>query len=156
MKTSSNWFIRSIRTFHERHEGLKNAVHNGMRYPLPKWGRIAMGAVYFTIPVVGGYQIMQWAIRKSHDEIGEHGERLPVKEMQGLGDKRRIISPTAAATSSTNDGGEREIKLQRVGAGGWGGGVHLTVSDAETQKRNNEKFKRMLNKIRRGEDDTGK
>jgi hypothetical protein len=98
-----------------------------------------MGGVYFTIPVVGGYQIMQWAIRKSHKEIGEHGERLPVKELQGLGDKR--LSP------------ENRQELQRVGAGGWGGGVHLAVSDVETQKRNTEKFKRMLQKIRRDENE---
>ena len=146
--------MRSIRTFNERHERIKNAVHNGMRYPLPKWGRVVMGAVYFTIPVVGGYQIMQWAIRKSHAEIGEHGERLPVKELQGLGDKRRIISSSSTTTSSSSlhsGGGRQETELQRVGAGGWGGGVHLTVSDVETQKRNNEKFKRMVKKIHRDE-----
>lgn len=81
---------------------------------------------------------MQWAISKSHVEIGEHGERLPIKEMQGLGDKR--ISAQS---------GEAE----RVGAGGWGGGVNLAKSDIDTQRRNNEKFKRMLRKIHNDERD---
>ena len=60
-------------SFHQRHERLKNYVHNGFRYPLPPWGRAVMGFVYFSLPVVIGYPVMQWAISKSHAEIGERG-----------------------------------------------------------------------------------
>jgi len=60
--------------FHDRHERLKNYVHNGFRVPLPPWGRAVMGFVYFSLPVIGGYYVMQWAISKSHEEIGERGK----------------------------------------------------------------------------------
>ena len=66
--------MEAYTTFHERHERLKNYVHNGFRYPLPRWGQRVMGFVYFTLPVIGGYHVMQWAISKSHEEIGERGK----------------------------------------------------------------------------------
>lgn len=119
------WFGRSLRTFHERHERLQRFVHEGMRVPLPRWGRFLMGCVYFTIPVVGGMSVMNWSIGKAHAAIGESGERLPQKyaHRQGLvGDA--IVTP---------DG-----ETKKVGAGGWGGGVHLAVSDEETQRRNRQ------------------
>ena len=62
-----------IHRFNEAHERLKHRVHNGWRYPLPPWGRVIMGGAYFTIPIVGGWYIMQWAISKAHNSIGERG-----------------------------------------------------------------------------------
>lgn len=73
-KKTMEAILRGLRTFHEKHEKLKHTVHTAWRYPLPKWGQYAMGCFYFTIPVVGGWYVMQWAISKSVDEIGEHGE----------------------------------------------------------------------------------
>ena len=125
-----NWFVAGVRDFQVRHNRLKKAVHEGWRYPLPRWGQAAMGFVYFCIPVVGGYFVMQWAISKSHESIGERGELLKVKEVQGIGDMRVIDT----------DSGE----MERVGAGGWGGGVHLAVSDVETQRKNREKLDKFL------------
>ncbi len=71
-------FLRGLKTLHEKHEKLKHTVHTAWRYPLPKWGQYAMGCVYFTIPVVGGWYVMQWAISKSVEEIGERGELVDV------------------------------------------------------------------------------
>lgn len=122
--------LNFLRDLHLRHERLKKSIHEGWRYPLPPWGRAVMGFIYFSIPVVGGWHVMQWAIAKSHASIGEQGERLPVKTVQGIGDK--VI------------GEDGRVETQ-VGAGGWGGGVNLAVSDEETQKRN----RRMLNKFLR-------
>ena len=62
---------------------------------------------------------MQWAISKSHESIGERGEKLLIKDVEGLGDKAVI-------------GGERT----RVGAGGMGMGVKLARSDEKDQTRN--------------------
>jgi hypothetical protein len=83
-----------------------------------------MGGVYFTIPVVGGYYVMQWAISISHETIGEHGELLDEKKIQGIGDKR--INTTTGTMEKVGGGG----------AGGWGGGVKLAVSDEKTQMQN--------------------
>jgi hypothetical protein len=47
-----------------------------------------MGCFYFSIPLVGGHYVMQWAISKSHESIGEQGEKLQVKDLQGFGNKR--------------------------------------------------------------------
>lgn len=90
----------ALRTFHERHEKLKHTVHTvsardslcqggnsrmthhlttltipshpaqAWRYPLPTWGRYAMGCFYASIPIVGGWYVMQWAISRSVEEIG--------------------------------------------------------------------------------------
>mmetsp|Transcript_6391 Transcript_6391/g.9739 ORF Transcript_6391/g.9739 Transcript_6391/m.9739 type:complete len:152 (+) Transcript_6391:152-607(+) len=108
-----------IRRLNERHEALKNYVHTAFRYPLPTWGRHAMGFVYFTIPIIGGYNVMQWAISKSHESIGERGEKLEIKSVTGLGDKRIV------------DG-----KEETIGSGGYGGGVRLAVSDEKFQRQN--------------------
>jgi hypothetical protein len=114
---------RLLHEFSIRHERLKHAIHNGFRYPLPRWGRFVMGCIYFSIPVVSGWYVMQWAIHQSHKSIGEHGELLPQKELQGLGDR-------------TVDARGNELKVG--GPEGWGGGVRLAVSDETTQQRNRE------------------
>ena len=49
-----------------------------------------MGCIYFSIPVVGGWHVMQWAIGKSHDSIGPKGEKLRIKEVEGI-DRNWII-----------------------------------------------------------------
>lgn len=129
------WLFSAIRNFHQRHERLKHTVHTAWRYPLPRWGRVIMGCVYFSIPVVGGYQIMQWAISKSHESIGKRGEFLPKKEIQGIGDKRIL-----------EDGTE-----EKVGAGGVGGGVRLAVSDPKTQTQNRQMLEAFFRQQRRKE-----
>jgi hypothetical protein len=123
-----------LRKFQERHERLKNYVHNGFRYPLPPWGRNVMGFVYFCIPVVGGYYVMQWAIGRSHRSIGPRGELLKQKEIQGIGDKRVLDNGT----------------LQEVGGPkGILGGVKLAVSDAKTQEINNKNLRLFLKQERK-------
>lgn len=121
-------FWRILQEIHVRHERLKNYVHNGFRYPLPPMGQAAMGFFYFLIPVVGGWHVMQWAIARAHDSIGERGENLAQKQIQGIG-RQRV----------TNDG-----EKFSVGAGGWGGGVRLSESDEETQEKNKRKLLRFL------------
>ena len=140
--------------FHERHERLKNYVHNGFRYPLPKWGRAVMGFVYFSMPIIGGYHVMQWAISKSHESIGVRGtlhwqweswlagrvlmkrcflgEKLQKKQIEGIGDKVIV------------DG-----EAKKVGAGGLGGGVNLAVSSETVQERNQRMLKKFLKKQRK-------
>lgn len=69
---------------------------------------------------------MQWAIGKSHDSIGPKGEKLRIKEVEGIGDQTTI-----------------EGETKKVGAGGIGMGVRLAVSDKDDQQRS----KKMLNKV---------
>lgn len=71
---------------------------------------------------------MAWATEKSKQSIGEHGERLPVHSAQNMGNQRVM--------------GDGEV--QKVGAGGWGGGVHLAVSDEETQKKTQRQIRKFL------------
>jgi hypothetical protein len=94
-----------------------------------------MGCVYFSIPVVGGYQVMQWAISKSHESIGKHGELLPQKEIEGIGDCRVLQDGTH----------------ERVGAGGVGGGVRLAVSDEQTRVQNKKMLQAFFRQQRRKE-----
>ena len=89
-----------------------------------------MGCFYASIPIVGGWYVMQWAIGKSVDEIGERGEKLRHKDLRGFGNKTVI------------DGRE-----EAIGAGGKLGGVHLATGDSSTQENN----KLMLNALFRKE-----
>jgi hypothetical protein len=45
----------------ERHEALKESIHN-FRMPLSPMGVRIMKVVYFTTPIIGGWYIMQAAI----------------------------------------------------------------------------------------------
>jgi hypothetical protein len=173
------WFMNAYLAFHKRHESVKNYVHNGFRYPLPPWGRTLMGFVYFSLPVIGGYHVMQWAISKSHEEIGERGtsqlflgeayavnnkknriessigplvshlclahfpffsfvsgEKLRNKQIEGIGDKVMIDNATG-------------VTKKKVGAGGWGGGVNLAVSNETIQEKNQRMLKKFLKKQRK-------
>jgi len=69
------------------------------------------------------------AISKSHESIGEKGEKLKQKTLQGIGNKAII-------------NGE-EVK---VGAGGYLGGVRLAVSDESVREKNNRMLKAFLKK----------
>lgn len=91
-----------------------------------------MGCFYASIPIVGGWYVMQWAISRSVEEIGERGEKLDVARLSGNGDRTVI------------DGVE-----QKVGAGGRYGGVNLAKSDENTQKNNRQMLEAMFRKERR-------
>jgi hypothetical protein len=129
--SQSSWFLEKLRRFHQGHERLKHRVHNGMRVPLPFWGRVIMGTIYFSVPVATGWYLLQWTTKKSQESMEER--LLPFKKVQGLGDKRL-----------DSDG-----QMIKIGAGGWGGGVHLAVSDEATQKLNNEMWNKLVKQQRR-------
>mmetsp|Transcript_9216 Transcript_9216/g.11620 ORF Transcript_9216/g.11620 Transcript_9216/m.11620 type:complete len:145 (+) Transcript_9216:68-502(+) len=124
--------LDAARGFNERHERLKNYVHTAWRVPLPRWGQVLMGCFYFSVPVVGGWHVMQWAISKAHDSIGEKGEKLKIKDVQGIGDSKKM------------DG-----EMKRIGAGGVGMGVRLAVSDQDDQDRSKKMLEKMLNRARK-------
>mmetsp|Transcript_9949 Transcript_9949/g.12535 ORF Transcript_9949/g.12535 Transcript_9949/m.12535 type:complete len:151 (+) Transcript_9949:40-492(+) len=124
--------LNAARKFNERHERLKKHVHTAWRVPLPKWGRVVMGCIYFSIPVVGGWNVMQWAIGRAHDSIGEKGEKLRIKDVQGIGDQTVFNGET-----------------KRIGAGGVGMGVKLAVSDEHDQERSKKMLAKMLRKAKK-------
>lgn len=75
---------------------------------------------------------MEWAKSKSVDEIGARGEKLREKKLQGYGNKTVI------------DG-----KMESIGAGGWGGGVHLAMSDEDTREKNRVMLEAMFKRERK-------
>lgn len=75
---------------------------------------------------------MEWAKSKSVDEIGARGEKLREKKLQGFGNKTVI------------DG-----KVESIGAGGWGGGVHLAISDEDTREKNRAMLEAMFKRERK-------
>ena len=50
--------MRYLKDLREKHENLKKRIH-AFRLPLSPAGQKVMGFVYFTIPVIVGYYIMQ-------------------------------------------------------------------------------------------------
>lgn len=75
---------------------------------------------------------MQWAISKSVDEIGERGEKLERKELMGFGNKTIING-----------------REEKIGAGGWYGGVNLAMSDSSTQENNRIMLEAMFRRERK-------
>jgi hypothetical protein len=71
-------------------------VHN-FRIPLSPAGRRVAQVVYFSIPVIGGYFIMDWATSKAREEIEFQGESEAAPEDRGrvLGNMR--VDPEARA-----------------------------------------------------------
>jgi hypothetical protein len=129
----------ALREFSKRHERLKKTVHESFRVPLPRWGRWIMGGVYFTLPILGGYHVMQWAISKSHQSIGVRGEFLPRE-------RKELLDDSSSTRLRGSVVGDRRADGTTVGAGGWGGGVRLAVSDEETQRKNRSKLDKFLKK----------
>ena len=124
---SSNWLADQISNFHNGHERVKNAVHSYWRQntilsPKGRFGKVAMSCFYFSLPVVFGYVVVNKVVE---------GSESTVRERIGDGSFR-----------DTTDS-------PKIGAGGWGGGVHLVASDRDTQERNRINLERFLKKQRK-------
>lgn len=59
----------------KRHQELKERIH-AFRIPLSSNGQRFMGFVYFTIPIISGYFLMQYVISIADKNIGERGSKL--------------------------------------------------------------------------------
>jgi hypothetical protein len=80
---SQSWWLTKIHDFNQAHTRLKHTVHTTWKYPLPPWGRFAMGCLYFSMPVVAGYYVSIWAVSKSEATVQErfgHGGTLIMNE----------------------------------------------------------------------------
>ncbi len=75
---------------------------------------------------------MQWAIGRAHESIGEKGEKLKIKDVQGIGNQTML-------------NGEKRT----VGGGGVGMGVKLAVSDELDQERSKKMLAKMLKKAKK-------
>ena len=71
--------MQNVSELAEKHERLKKRIHN-FRIPLSKNGQRVMFVVYFSIPIVVGYNVMQWAIGKSAENLGAEGELLKSRQ----------------------------------------------------------------------------
>lgn len=142
-KRKESWLLTKIHQFNQAHNRLKHTVHTAWRYPLPPWGRTVMGFVYFSIPVIIGYGISNYAISISESTVKERFENKDTNRVQGLGD--RIVVPEGGSS----DQSPTTLRTKKVGAGGWGGGVNLATSDQKTQEINKVNLERFLRKQRR-------
>mmetsp|Transcript_24076 Transcript_24076/g.75795 ORF Transcript_24076/g.75795 Transcript_24076/m.75795 type:complete len:117 (-) Transcript_24076:330-680(-) len=103
-------FADMLRDLHRRHEELKYRIHN-YRLPLSPAGQRFMGFVYFCIPVVGGYYLMQWALEKSEENIGKNGAKLrqlrggAAEEQERQRAEEAQAAARFAARSNVNDRG---------------------------------------------------
>lgn len=153
--------------FHQAHERLKRSVHsywqqNPYLSPRGALGKVAMSCVYFSVPVVIGYYVSTAAVAISESTVEQ---RLRGAGGDAVGGGRGSTSPASPAASSephrhaapplggdrilVRDEGSGTERIERVGAGGWGGGVHLVTSDRETQETNRLNLERFLKKQRK-------
>ena len=65
-----------------------------------------MGVVYFSIPLISGYYVMEWAKSKSVQNLGANGEKLlrmkgGVSRDQATIDQNRVLQEVLTRHSST-------------------------------------------------------
>mmetsp|Transcript_47037 Transcript_47037/g.52605 ORF Transcript_47037/g.52605 Transcript_47037/m.52605 type:complete len:140 (+) Transcript_47037:100-519(+) len=124
--------------FREAHERLKHSVHSYWRQntilsPRSRLGKVIMGSFYFSIPVVLGYYVSTKAVDISESTVQERFGKTDVDSDVLHVDRR-------------DNGNE---KFEKIGAGGWGGGVNLATSSKETQEVNRINFERFMKKQRK-------
>jgi len=69
---------------------LRQRIHS-FRIPLSVSGQRFMGFVYFMIPVVFGYFILDWNLRVSERKLNEYRKSLPEPSMETNLQNRAII-----------------------------------------------------------------
>ena len=98
--------VDMMRDLSRRHEELKYRIHN-FRMPLSPAGQRFMAFVYFCVPIVGGYFIMDWATSQAEKNLGKNGEKLRALKAardRELEDGAKAAAMLAAA-SRVGDGG---------------------------------------------------
>jgi hypothetical protein len=128
------------------HDRLKNSIHTYWRQstilsPRTRLGKVIMGSLYFSIPVVLGYFVVTKVVDISESTVQE---RFGGSNGNGNG-----ISSSSSSSSSSNSSSEENNEFEKIGAGGWGGGVNLATSNKETQDVNRINLERFLKKQRK-------
>ncbi|KAL7564180.1 hypothetical protein ACA910_021037 [Epithemia clementina (nom. ined.)] len=142
--------LKLLVELHERHERLKRFVHEGLRYPLPPWGQNVMKGVYFTIPLIAAFYLLERTLKHIDENTRQRSEELLKYQLNKNKSNNGTESDPEASPNDFIKGNTRIVgdTEQRVGAGGWGGGVRLAVNDPETEKRNQRKIRKYLRKLK--------
>jgi hypothetical protein len=124
------------------HDRLKNSIHTYWRQstilsPRTRLGKVIMGSLYFSIPVVLGYFVVTKVVDISESTVQE---RFGGSNGNGI---------SSSSSSSSNSSSEENNEFEKIGAGGWGGGVNLATSNKETQDVNRINLERFLKKQRK-------
>mmetsp|Transcript_14586 Transcript_14586/g.31046 ORF Transcript_14586/g.31046 Transcript_14586/m.31046 type:complete len:177 (+) Transcript_14586:186-716(+) len=151
----SNVVLDQWNRFHKGHERLKNAVHSYWRQntilsPRGTAGKIVMSCAYFSIPVVVGYLVVTSVVDRSESTVHER-----LVGSKGNGDGAATSNATGIGVGGEEDRQRQRqrqpqrLPAEKIGAGGWGGGVRLAESDAKTRDVNRINLERFLKKQRR-------
>ena len=152
---NTNWFSDKMNRFHDGHERLKHSVHsywrqNNILSPRGKVGKVVMGCLYFSIPVVVGYFVVTKVVDRSESTIQERlggiGSVTSTSNSNSTSSNRQSSDANNAETETTPSSSS---STEKVGAGGWGGGVHLATGDKQTQDVNRINLERFMKKQRR-------
>eukprot|EP01041_Mallomonas_annulata_P006497 gene6497-13113_t len=74
-KTVDTMVLEFLKRVSEGHEKLKKRIHS-FRLPLSPRGQKFMGFVYFSIPCIIGYFVMEWTNQLAANNLGGHHEKL--------------------------------------------------------------------------------
>ena len=93
-------FLAFFRNLSARHTALKEHIH-AFRIPLPPMGQKVMMLIYSSIPVIGGYYIMQWAQERAVVNLGKHGENM--RNTESIDQHRQASTMILKAILEKND-----------------------------------------------------
>ena len=103
-------------------------MQNTILSPRGKFGKVVMSCVYFSLPVVAGYFVVTAVVDQSESTV---------------------LDRFGAIGNNTNHEPSSESSTEKIGAGGWGGGVNLATSDKQTHDVNKINLERFMKKQRR-------
>eukprot|EP00536_Pseudo-nitzschia_multiseries_P007722 jgi/Psemu1/196259/e_gw1.184.49.1 len=138
--------------FHDGHEKIKNSVHSYWRQntflsPRGTAGKAVMSCVYFSIPVIAGYVLVNEIIDRSESTVHER-IRIAIATQSG-GANANANANAEEAQPQPQPQPQSTETAPIIGAGGWGGGVRLAGSDRATQDVNRINLERFLRKQRK-------
>lgn len=94
-----------------RHAALKHKIHT-TKIILPPWGVKVMKVVYFSVPVAGGYVVMQWATSRADRNLASdpHFQALKAKVEQ----RKAAAAPAPGASGAHSTAVGAESVLEEV------------------------------------------
>jgi hypothetical protein len=101
--------LEFFKNFGEKHEQLKKRIHK-FRIPLPKWGQRVMGFVYFSLPVMFGYFIMNKTTDIAQQNLGVNGEK--VKDERSYYDRSKIVAEQKKILQGVLDDARRKKEAE--------------------------------------------
>lgn len=103
--------------FFEAHARLKSRIHSFKMPIRSRAGLAAVKVVYFTVPCLIGWAMLEWTNTVREENLGANGEKLRERQRAWAEEQGRVLvraqsptKPTAAATPAAGNSEQAPLK----------------------------------------------